>query len=180
MGRSKVIFNGEKLKKEMFDKIAKEQTNRLIAYAEKRIMQIGADFQSWDRTGNLLDSLCWAVFYDGKRKKYDYYRRGGATEDAYLHELSKPPIKQLSDGRIAAQNFLVSYKPEITKGWELVFGVLAPYWGYWEEGHINILKGRQFVKFAIMSQQFDQISNDLKPAKTTFTVTVPKYTSIKE
>lgn len=179
MGRSKVLFNGNKLRKEMLKKIVDEQTKRLISYAEERILQIGADFQSWDRTGNLLDSLCWAVHYDGKRKKFGYYRSQGATDDAYLHELSKPPLKQLSDGRIAAQNFLANHNPT-TKGWELVFGVLAPYWGYWEKGHINKLMGGQFVKFAVMTQHYDQIKSDLKPAKTTFTVEVPKYTSASE
>lgn len=180
MGKSKVIFNADKLKKEILKSISEEQTKRLITYAESRIESIGRDFLSWDRTGNLLDSLCWAVYYDGKLKKSDYYRNKSASDDAYLHELSKPPLKELSDGRIAAQNFLATYKSSVSNGWELVFGVLAPYWGYWEEGHRNILMGNQFVKFSVMAQQYDNVERDLKPAKTTFHVYVPHYVSVKE
>lgn len=179
MGRTKVIFNKNALQKEILKKVSELQTELLIDYADKRIKSIGSDFQAWDRTGNLLDSLCYAVYYNGIAKKKDYYRNKGAFDDAYLHELSKFPLKQLSDGRIAAQNFLANYKAD-GNGWEVVFGVLAPYWGYWEQGHINKLMGGQFVRFNVMAQQYDQVEKDLKPAKTIFKVFVPEYPKVNK
>lgn len=172
--KSKVKFDRKALVQSMFTRLEKEQTIRFLDYAKDKMEEIGKEFQAWDRTGNLLNSLCWIVFFNGKRKGFGYYNTPSASEDSYLHELSKAPLKQLVDGRNLARQFISGYHTEHEKGWEVAFAVTAPYWGYWEEGHDNIMLG-QYVQFAIMAEQYDNVSKELSPAKVTFQNYVPKY-----
>lgn len=63
--------------------------------------------------------------------------------------------------------------------WEVFFAILAPYWGYWEKGFT--MKGQYsetFQQFQVMTIFYDEIKADLKPAKTTLSVSVPKYASM--
>lgn len=173
-GKTRVRFDRKALIRNMFKRLEKEQTKRFLAYAKEKIAEIGREFQAWDDTGNLLNSLCWVVFYNGRRKGFGFYDAPSATEDSYLHELSKPPLKQAVDGKNLARHFVSSYRPSIDVGWEVAFAVTAPYWGYWEEGHENILLG-QHVQFAIMAEQYDAMSKELSPAKVSFEKYVPKY-----
>lgn len=173
--RTRVRFSKSEFRKELMarkSEIDKLQTAKLIAYAESEMPQMAA-LMLTDTTGNLLDSLCWGVWYNGKLAKLGYYREQQEAElDSYLHELSanRVPI----NGRFLAQQFLAQYKPTIKQGWEVVWGVLAPYWAYWEQGHYNRLLG-DVVQFKAMSQRYDHIKQELEPmCKVTFEVNVPQ------
>lgn len=177
MKRSRVLFAKEKIKKEILNRISKEQTERLITYAKGEITNIGVNINSYgsahhmDRTGNLLDSLCWAVYHNGKLKDFGFYRKDEAVGISRLHEWSKTQGQEV-DGYLLAEQFITSYTPQTKSGWELFFAVLAPYWGYWEKGHTNIKNG-SFQQFAVMTQFYDKVKADLTPAKVTFNTYIP-------
>jgi hypothetical protein len=176
-GGTRVIFAKKKVEKAILAPIIAEQTRRLIAYAERTIGVIGASINNYhganhmDRTGTLLDSLCWGVYYGGKAKKVGYYRSSEAYENSHLHEWQTPKGEEI-DGHLRAAKFINSYNPQ-SHGWEVFFAVLAPYWGYWEKGHRNIRNGR-FQHFAVMTQYYDVVKKDLSPAKVTFKNYVPR------
>ena len=170
-------FSKDKFRKELLKRkeaYEVEQTARLIAYAQEEMQKMGnlidqiitnVDFN----TGNLLDSLCWGVWHNKRKCATGFYREMQATYDSYLHELSKDKIPV--NGRLLAEQFLQEYQDHLTvdDGWQIVWGVLAPYYVYWEEGHINVLFGGEFAKFDAMSQRYDHIENVLKPrCKTGF------------
>lgn len=169
--KSKVVFDSNALVKKMFARLEREQTARLVEYAKAEIIRIGNDISvaptanNLDRTGNLLDSLCWAVYFDGKLSKFGYYRKATAIEDSHLHEYSKP-MGESVNGHVLAQNFISAYVPQ-QSGWELFFAILAPYWGYWEEGFTHILNGR-FYNWQVMTEHYDSVKNDLKPCNVRF------------
>ena len=177
MKKTRVVFAKEKIKKQILNRIVKEQTERLITYAKGEIMSIGASINSYgsayhmDRTGNLLDSLCWAVYYGGKLKDFGYYRKDEAAGISRLHEWSKPQGQEV-DGYLLAEQFITTYTPQTQNGWELFFAVLAPYWGYWEKGHVNVKNG-SFQQFAVMTQFHDKVKQDLSPARVTFRTYIP-------
>lgn len=63
--------------------------------------------------------------------------------------------------------------------WKVFFAILAPYWGYWEKGFT--MKGKHsetFQQFQVMTIFYDEVKADLKPAKTTLSVSVPKYATM--
>lgn len=165
---SKIEFRKELMKHKKL--IEAEQTARLIAYAKEEIVKMGELIAQNvisgqdETTGNLLDSLCWGVWFKRKRMGSGYFREPQASEESYLHELS-PQNRQSVNGHALAQQFLREYGDGITQndGWHIVWGVLAPYYVYWEQGHINVLRGGEFVKFDAMSQRYDHIENVLKP-----------------
>ncbi len=178
-------FSKDKFRKELLKRkeaYEVEQTARLVSYAQEQVALMGAEIEqiitSQDgNTGNLLDSLCWGVWHNKKRKGIGYYREMSAIEDSYLHEFS-PAIRETVNGHFLAQQFLAQYQDQIviTNGWQVVWGVLAPYYAYWEAGHINRLFGGQFVQFTAMSQRYDHIKNELgAKCRVNFNVTVPTY-----
>jgi hypothetical protein len=141
-----------------------------------------------DRTGNLLNSLCWGVTFDGEVKDSGFYRspkvgsrtnrwgqergmgiKGG--DNSYLHEFFDD--KELVLGRKLAEEYIGSAKGKSGK-WTVFFAVLAPYWGYWESGFTQVTTGKR-MQFQVMTHIFDDVRMDLKPAKTHLTVYVPKY-----
>lgn len=172
---TRLKFDKKWFRKELMERkklIEAEQTARLIAYAKEEIVKMGNLIQQIiigqdESTGNLLDSLCWGVWHNQKLCGSGYYREQQAEYDSYLHELSLNKVSV--NGRFLAQQFLSEYGSSITvsDGWQIVWGVLAPYYVYWEKGHINVLFGGQFVKFDAMSQRYDHIENVLKPRCTT-------------
>lgn len=178
--KTKVKLNVKKLREDMFKKVAKAQTARLIAYAESQISQMGDKLiekmrgKPSDRTHNMLNSLVWAIYYDGKEAKHGYYRKSATTKGkAFLHELGDNPIPV--NGRNLAKQFLATYQPRETKGWEIVWGILAPYYAYWEQGHDNIFYGK-FVKFDMMTQRYDHIKQELgSKVNVTIEIKVPEY-----
>lgn len=171
MKASKVIFPKKAIEKQIFSKMSALQTEMLINYATNEIQLIGNDISVFphannlDRTGNLLDSLCWAVYYNGNRKKSGYYRPMQAMEVSHLHEYSRPMGEAVS-GHYMAQQFIQRYKPTNDKGWELFFAVLAPYWGYWETG-FQTRSGKE-LRWQVMTRHYDVVSRDLNPANVTF------------
>lgn len=178
--KTKVKFNAEKLRKAMIKKVANEQTKLLVIYAQEEIAKMGDALlekmkeKPSDRTHNMLNSLVWAVYYDGKKSKHGFYRKSASTKGkAFLHELSDEPIQV--NGRELAQQFLKTYQPRVNKGWEIVWGVLVPYYAYWEQGHNNTFYGK-FVKFDMMTQRYDHIKNTLGDlARVTIDINVPRY-----
>jgi hypothetical protein len=182
---TRVRFSKSEFRKELMKRKREyevEQTARLIAYAKEQIVLMAKEIEQIitsqeGSTGNLLDSLCWGVWHNKKRQGLGYYRNESAIEDSYLHELS-PMIRESVNGHFLAQQFLAQYQDNltITDGWQVVWGVLAPYYAYWEQGHINKLLGGQFVQFTAMSQRYDHIKNELGPrCRADFNVTVPTY-----
>ena len=173
MKKSRVIFPQKAIEKQIFAKMSALQTDLLINYAMQEIKNIGNDISVFqrannlDRTGNLLDSLCWGVYYNGSRKKSGYYRSARASEISHLHEYSRP-MGQAVSGHYLAQLFIQKYRPTTEKGWEVFFAVLAPYWGYWETG-FETPSGEE-LKWHVMTRHYDVVSNDLKPANVTFNI----------
>lgn len=204
MKRSKLIgWNPVKIREEMTAKAIALQTERFIEYAEREVKKIGDMMMTYnsanhlDRTGNLLNSICWGVTYNGERKASGFYRdavihtytnrwgqeRGMGTKggtSSFLHEFFGGTEEV--NGRQRAENFIESYKGK-AKGWSVFFAVLAPYWGYWESGFTmrggggtsGVPRQSRFMQFQVMTHIFDDVISELKPAKTRFTVYVPKY-----
>lgn len=190
MGSTKIIGLDSYLKRmerELTDHWVNTQTFELLDYAEKKIKELGNSILSYhsangmDRTGNLLDSLCWGLYYNNKRCGYGFYRDQKATEESNLHEWFSGDISSLFPvyGHGMAERFIGSYKTSY-KGWVLFFAILAPYWGYWEEGFkMKTGGGSRFMQFAVMSQFYDGLKRDLKPAKVSIKVHVAKYNTHK-
>lgn len=158
MKKSKVIGLSaytRQLRKELTDYWVGVQTANLIDYAKTEIKKLGDMIQTYnsanhmDRTGNLLNSLCWGVTYDGRMSECGFYRsertnitynrwgqvRGMGFQGGHgssLHEFftnDSIPV----DGRKFAEEFLLSKHGKRNK-WTVFFAILAPYWGYWESG----------------------------------------------
>lgn len=197
--KSKVIgFSAARMKRDMMKIVVTEQTDRLIEYAMAKIGEIGDRIQEYhsanhmDRYGNLLDSLCWGVAYDGKLKASGFYRDEAADRESYLHEwFTTDVISSMFPiyGHGLAQQYIENYNGDSGKGWSIFFAILAPYWGYWEKGFTMTSKARGWdendvmrtrtYRFAVMTEIFDQVKRDLKPAKVRLHVHVAKYNTNK-
>lgn len=190
-----VKFDSEAWKKAVLEVASKEQTARLIAYANKRMQEIGDKIKTWnsknnlDRTGNLLNSLCWAVTKDGKLEGSGFYRPAitrpkgvHGSSISFIHEFT-PDYEREVNGRALAESYLANISSTEGKGWRVYFAILAPYWGYWESGFTlksgggssGIPSSSRYLQFQVMCEFFDKIRMDLKPAKTHLTVHVEKY-----
>ena len=194
MIESKVIFDSKKLAAEMMKNLSAEQTNRLIEYAKQTILEIGNKIQTYHsrnhmyRSGHLLRSLCCGVSYDGKLVYSGFYGdialkshttwNEANTTNSYLHEWIPEYEAFQIDGRQMAQNYIQRYGSAGSgnKTWRVFFAILAPYWGYWETG-FNMVHGKgknkksSFHQFAVMTEFYDKVGKDLKPAKVKFQIT---------
>lgn len=199
IGKTKIIgFNPAMIKKEAENYLIPIQTEKLIEYAKEEIIKLGDKIQTYnsrnhmDRTGNLLNSLCWGVAYRGELKGSGFYRDetthskgldGG--RESFLHEFFRNDQEEVN-GRKMAEEYIKSFKGT-SKGWSLFIAVLAPYWGYWEsgftmkfgfeedeDGNMRTTQ-RRFMQFQVMTHVFDDVRMALKPAETHFSVFVPKY-----
>lgn len=194
MKESKVIFDTKKLAAEMMKNLSAEQTNRLIEYAKQTILEIGDKIQTYHsrnhmyRSGHLLRSLCCGVSYDGKLVYSGFYGdialkshttwNEANTTNSYLHEWIPEYEAFQIDGRQMAQNYIQRYGSAGSgnKTWRVFFAILAPYWGYWETG-FNMVHGKgknkksSFHQFAVMTEFYDKVGNELKPAKVKFQIT---------
>ena len=196
MIKSKVIgFNAKSMAAAMMKNVVAEQNRRLVEYAKENILAIGNQIQTYhsrnhmDRTGNLLDSLLWGVSYEGKLVEGGFYRDAQARGESYLHEWFSGDVKYLIPvkGRQLAQTYMQKYGNNGAKGWRVFFAILAPYWGYWEKGFTmksgggdsGIPRSTRFMQFAVMTQFYDEIKKDLKPARVRFRVSVAKYNRTK-
>jgi hypothetical protein len=182
MRKSSVKFNAKALANLLMKDIVKEQNALLIDYAKNKIVEIGDMIKTYhsknnmDRTGHLLNSLLWGVSYQGKLVKGGFYRQARVKGVSYLHEWMSGDTKYLIpvDGRALAQQYLQSYGNNGARGWRVFFAILAPYWGYWEKGHVNH-RANRVLQFAVMTEFYDQVKAELKPARVRFRVSVPKY-----
>lgn len=183
-------MNLNKMRKDMMDYAVSLQTENLIAFAQKEIKKLGDKIQTYnsanhmDRTGNLLNSLCWGVTYNGEMKGSGFYRdavthgRGiNGASVSFLHEFFSNDQEEVN-GRQRAEDFIASFQGKSGK-WTVFFAILAPYWGYWESGftmksHFGDGK-RRFMQFQVMTHIYDEVRMGLKPAKTRLSVYVPKY-----
>ena len=209
MIKSKVIgFNAKSMAAAMMKNVVAEQNRRLVEYAKEKILAIGNQIQTYhsrkhmDRTGNLLDSLLWGVSYEGKLVEGGFYRDAQARGESYLHKWFSGDVKYLIpvNGRQLAQTYMQKYGNNGAKGWRVFFAILAPYWGYWEKGFTLVhggsvsssgrkngklikgykgVRGATFMKFAVMTQFYDEVKQDLKPARVRFRVSVAKYNRTK-
>ena len=196
MIKSKVIgFNAKSMAAAMMKNVVAEQNRRLVEYAKEKMLAIGNQIQTYhsrnhmDRTGNLLDSLLWGVSYEGKLVEGGFYRDAQARGESYLHEWFSGDVKYLIpvNGRQLAQTYMQKYGNNGAKGWRVFFAILAPYWGYWEKGFTmksgggdsGIPRSTRFMQFAVMTQFYDEIKKDLKPARVRFRVSVAKYNRTK-
>lgn len=209
-------LNLDAFAKDLMKVYIQEQNNRLIQYAKETIVEIGNTIKTYqskhnmDRTGNLLNSLCWGVSYKGKLLDSGFYREEtlrdkgiAGTSESYLHEWSHVSFIDKYDGswaedinadepvngRQLAEDYILKSGGGGSRGWKVFFAILAPYWGYWEEGFTLIhgfsrnsartFYGATHKRFAVMAQFYDKVRKDLKPAKKYyFHVSVPKYTSL--
>lgn len=198
IGKTKIIgFNPAKIKKEAEAYAIPLQTEKLIEYAKGEIMKLGKKIQEYhsrnhmDRTGNLLNSLCWGVCYQGEMKGSGFFRpetlqnKGiEGTSQSYLHEFFERTDN--INGRQLAQEFIENYKG-YEGGWTVFFAILAPYWGYWEGG-FNMKTGlkkdeqgqwhftkRIFMHHQAMTYVYDDVRMELKPKTVHINVNIPKY-----
>lgn len=170
-------------KKDLTKDYIKAQGESLVSYARNKIIDIAdaikATGYDMEDNGNLLDSLCWVVSFDGKKVGSGYYRKGTATEITYLHALFPEEVRKLYpvNGHALASMFIREHAKKSEKGqWRVYFAILAPYWGYWELGHHNVLTHR-YEKFAIMVETRDDVSRDLNPAVVDFHSSYPTYSA---
>lgn len=201
MGKCRVVGLNEKaFVDSMMKELNEQQCQLFVDYAQNKIQEIGDAIKNYhsshnmDRTGNLLDSLCWGVSYNGKLLESGFYRTAQASQESGLHEWSKVSFydrknrmfaEQINadepiNGRRLAEEYLKSYGNNGKKGWKVFFAILAKYWGYWERGFTlktNFGKSSRFLQFAVMTQFHDQVKADLKPASTKISVSVPHYAS---
>ena len=198
IGKTKIIgFNPAKIKKEAEAYAIPLQTEKLIEYAKEEIMKLGKKIQEYhsqnhmDRTGNLLNSLCWGVCCQGKMKGSGFFREETLQDkgmdrntSSFLHEFFDNAEE--FKGRQMAEEFIENYKG-YTEGWTIFFAILAPYWGYWEggftmktglkqdeQGHWHFTK-RLFMHHQAMTYVYDDVRMDLKPKTKHISVYVPKY-----
>lgn len=203
MGKSKVIgFNAKKWEKDLTDYWVGQQTARFVAYAKEKVKSIGEKIMSYNSknhmtdTGNLLDSLYWGVSYNGQMVQMGFFSSKIANRDSYLHAWLKDPedIGELYpvNGRMFAYQHAERYgNNEQNQGkWKVWFAILAPYWGYWENGfnmkrRIHVKGGEDygipayttsFMRFAVMAEFYDVVNNELKPARVRYRHPVSKYT----
>lgn len=190
--KTTIKFDSNALKKVLFDNLVEEQTKRLIAYAKDTTEKIGKRILEYnrannlDRTGNLLNSLCWAVAYNGENKGYGFFRdpvlRAKGKEGdsrSFLHERDGNYEAFEVDGRALAQSYIDKYGKYTYNGWRMFIAILAPYWGYWEEGFNmkNRFGASTFTRFQVMTYLYDQIQEDLRPANTKIKVYVDQYSN---
>ena len=198
MGRTRILgFNPDRMRKQMLSIAVEEQNKRLVDFAKEQINVIGEAIQQhnsrnhMDATGNLLDSLCWGVLYNGKYVDNGFYREKTATESAYMHQWWQGGFvtkwkegKSLGwdranwedlpeiQGHEMADRFM-SRQEGKGEGWKVFFAILAPYWGYWEKGfNMKSRRGSQnYIQFSVMTQFYDHVKPELKPMRVSFRVT---------
>ncbi len=191
MRKSRLVNNGLFGQRLLLD-IVQEYNRQLVAYAKDTIQEIGAKIKTYhrannmDRTGNLLNSLCWGVAYNGKVVGSGFYQEAAERGESFLHEREPDYMYAFPvHGHDLAARYISRYGAAGSTGrWRVFFAILAPYWGYWENGFNMVYGGQRngkiprmtkFLRFAVMSEFYDKVSNDLRPAKTNFKVNVETY-----
>ena len=162
MATVNVSFNGlDAIAKRINDARVRQQTAKLCVYASEMIKKINAFREaglatpSGDWTGNLGDSLCWIVYYNGKIEKSGYARKDPIAQSPQ----SDSDVNGDIWGRKLADDFIRSHNPSATKGWEVVWAATVNYASKLEQGISDIHEG---LKLRIISQVFDQVVDDFK------------------
>lgn len=157
----KVDLSGlKRVRQELFDRLAGEQTQRLIAYAPELLKKAYSESGFTDQTYNLADSYIWAVFYQGNLKGSGYlYPYQMATKNSKYHS-------KLIDGRKLADEFLANYTPATYIGWDLVLAATVPYAPILEGGNT----GNPRRRFEVLSTIYDDIKEDFAGKATVKTV----------
>lgn len=213
MKASKVRFNADALQKKILKGLIQEQTDRLIEYAKTAAQDLAAKIQSFgyrnnfDDYGNLLDSICWGVCYDGQLKDSGFYREKRATMATTMHGYSKVALREGNtrrkwkdlygqnkqwmldaswsytsagepiNGRALAEEYLAKCHKNCKSGQWTMF--IAILAPYW--GYWE--KGHKNIFLGeigglhVMTSFYDQFRRDLKPSRVRIHVTVPKYAS---
>lgn len=144
-------LNLDAFAKDLMKVYIQEQNNRLIEYAKETIVEIGNTIKTYqskhnmDRTGNLLNSLCWGVTYKNDLIGSGFYREAqtksvwigdGYYSESFLHEFFGSQIFTMYpvNGRQLAEEYIQKNSNTGSRGWKVFFAILAPYWGYWEKG----------------------------------------------
>lgn len=195
MIKSRVVgFNEAEIKEQLLRSIVAKQSKLLADYADDLTQKIGNTINGYasknhmDRTGNLLDSLCWGVSYEGKLVYSGFFRERKASHDSYMHEWLSGDDKTLYpvNGRMFAEEYLQRYGNSGSgEGWRVFVAILAPYWGFWENGFMmksgggfsGIPFSQRWRQFAVMTQYYDTVKKDLKPARVRFRHPVSKYSA---
>ena len=194
MKESRLIWDKNHFRNVLLNKAIEMNNARLVEYAKEKLDSIGDKIQTFNstnnlyRTGHLLQSLCWSVSYKGNVIGYGFYgkaplKRGRKmwgegrlrTSVSELHEFYGSQISSMFPvhGRKFAEEYIQKASSTGTRGWKVVFGILAPYWGYWEKG-FTLKKGGKnspiprtetFLKFSVMAEVYDQVRKELKPAR---------------
>lgn len=150
MAKMTVTYDWTRVRKELFDNLAEEQTKRLIAYAKEALQQAYNQRGFKNDTFNLLDSYVWAVYYKGSLKDY-----GGLTDT----QLAQEPADfegQGIYGKDEAQRFVNAYSPKTAKGWDMVIAATVPY-AYKLEAEERGIPRR---KFEVISTVYDDLVQD--------------------
>jgi hypothetical protein len=143
----------------MMREFTQEQTRLLAVYASEELGRMVLTHEYWNRTYNLEDSYVWAVYFNGKKKQHGFFTNKVATKNSYLHEWGKKESRVPVNGRRCATEFINSYVPSTTKGWEVIWAAAAPYGAYLEAG-FRLPSGRR-IQFDVISQRYDHIKHDL-------------------
>lgn len=214
MTKTIVKFDRKALGSELWKHYSALQTKKFVDYARDEIQRIGERIatlngaNNFDRTGNLLDSLCWGVSLNGELQDYGFFREQMADGISTLHEWSRvswvEPYKVKNDdgsygykyrtntlsggdfmpevhGHDLADKYVHKYGNNKSNGWKVFFAILAPYWGYWEKGFNmkhHFGDTSTFEQAPIMAEFYDEVKSDLKGVRVRFRVSVAKYTSV--
>lgn len=167
-------FDAESFRKGVLTQVVKEQTKRLEKYAAEELSEMANKVPGrYDNdTYNLQDSLVWCLYYDGKLRSHGFYGGSKAKKPSYLHAYSKNRREVI--GRSEAEHFVSSYKPSVSKGWEIVWAATAPYSAYLEGGFTS--RGGNTLHFFVITQRYDHIKQTLSPTmKLDYEINVPMY-----
>jgi hypothetical protein len=120
----------------------------------------------------------WSTVEFADPKRFKRHSVGESVKDWVSMDAGEP----VNGHQLAADYLAQAHKTCKAGEWMVFFAILAPYWGYWEKG-FNITPRfggnttQMFLQFAVMSQFYDIVKSNLKPARTRIKVYVPKYAS---
>lgn len=150
MASMDIKYNWKGVRREIFDRMAELQTERLCEYAPTILKKAYARKDFIDDTYNLADSYIWAVYYKRKLADSGYlWDTPSATKPAKYHG-------QDVKGRELADEFISGYTPQSNAVWEMVLAANTPYAPILEKGNT----GNPVRKFMVISAVYDDIVED--------------------
>lgn len=150
MASMDIKYNWKGVRREIFDRMAELQTERLCEYAPEMLEKAYKKRDFLNDTYNLADSYVWAVYYKGKLKDSGFlWDTPEATKPAKYHG-------QDVEGRQLADEFVSGYTPQTLSGWDMVLAANTPYAPILEKGNT----GNPARKFMVISAVYDDIVED--------------------